>query len=291
MKINILFAIIVFISLSLSVFGQEYYSAISDNGLIIRIEPNMEAKRVSKLACGEDLSLIKKTGIKVSITDKNKKIDGSWYYIKSNKGIKGYVFSGFLLQKKTKPEYEGICDEHYGKCDTKISFSNFDFIIYNYQKEGVTTKHDTLVIYEAVFNEIGDKLIQIKPKADILNVDIYYARIESLNSWGSEKNSQGIVPRWKGHDPFINLSKKNSYYFRIPTTNYDEVRNKTVKRMNLKEAPNFHESGEGWWIPRYIYKGIIAPYQIESVLLKVVTKYKSGDIKVKYVELNLSYGC
>lgn len=55
------------------------------------------------------------------------------------------------------------------------------------------------MLHEAIFNEISDKLLKIKPQKELKKIEIYYTRIETLNDWGSTKNSDSIIPKWKGN--------------------------------------------------------------------------------------------
>lgn len=164
--------------------------------------------------------------------------------------------------------------------------------IFNFKIEDFkVSKKDTLVLQEIVFNEIGDKLLKVKPKNNHRNIEVYYTRIETLNDWGNTKNNEGIIPKWKGNAPFIKLKVTNEFFYRIPTTDYENVRESTAQKLNLKRAPNWKDVGEGWWIPRYIYRGLIVPYEIESIILKIVTTDSNNEIKTEYIKIKLSYGC
>jgi len=85
---------------SLSALSQEIKFVNALNGLIIRDAPNKNSNRIDKLNYGIGVYITKETGIKLSIKDNNKVINGQWVEInkpKSNK--KGFVFDGFLTSK------------------------------------------------------------------------------------------------------------------------------------------------------------------------------------------------
>ncbi|WP_298516054.1 SH3 domain-containing protein [uncultured Kordia sp.] len=289
---NIKLIILSFFLLSITdVFGQDFYSVIAENGLVIRDKPNLNAERIGKFYCGEAVKLIEKTDIRLQVNDHNTSISGAWFLVTSKSGLKGYVFSGYLLKKEHQWNIGVTCDSNLLVCSTTFSTKKNDFEIFNFQIEGQETKKDTLLLYEAVFNEIGDKLLKIKPKKDLKKIEVYYTRMETLNEWGSTKNSDSIIPKWKGNKPFIKLEATNNIFYRIPITDYENIRESTAKQMNLERSPDWDHVGEGWWIPRYQYKGIIAPYEIKSILLKIITTDLNHKTETKYIEIGLSYGC
>jgi hypothetical protein len=291
MKIKLII-ILSFLLLSLEdVLGQDFYSVIAENGLVIRNKPDLNAERTGKFYCGESLKLIEKTDINLQIRDNNKSIQGKWFLVTSKSGLKGYVFSGYLLKKFGQWNVGVTCDEGLLVCSTTFLTKNNDFEIFNFQLEGQETKKDTLVLYEAVFNEIGDKVLKVKPKKEFKKIEVYYTRIETLNAWGSVKNSDSIIPKWKGNTPFIKLNATNDIFYRIPLTDYENVRESTAKKLKLKRSPDWDYVGEGWWIPRYMYKGVTAPYEIKSILLKVITTDLNNNTETTYIEIGLSYGC
>jgi len=271
--------------------GQDFYSVIAESGLVVRDKPDLNAERIGKFYCGQSLKLLENTGIDLQVNDNKKQILGKWFLVTSKSGLKGYVFSGYLLKMSDKWNIGFTCDSNLLVCSTKFSTGKNDFEIFNFQIEGQETKKDTLLLYEAVFNEIGDKLLKIKSKKELKKIEVYYTRIETLNAWGNIKNSDSIVPKWKGHKPFVKLKAVNNIFYRIPTTDYDKVRELTASKMKLKRSPDWNEVGEGWWIPRYMYKGVIAPYEIKSVLFKIITTDFNNQVETKYIEIGLSYGC
>jgi len=286
-----LYLLIVFISLIINVRAQEFYSVAAEHGLIIRQKADMTSPRVGKFLCGQDLKLIQKTDIPVEVQDQNETIKGHWYFMSSPSGFKGYVFSGYLLPKQESWRNGVTCEDEYIPCSTELSTQNNMLEIFNFEIEGQDHKPDTLVLYEAVFNEIGDKLLKVKPRKEFQNIEVYYTRMETLNAWETAKDSNGIISKWKGHHPFIKLESFNQYFYRIPPTDYDNVREKRARIMHLKRSPDWDESGEGGWFPRYIYKGQIVPYEISSIIIKIVTTDSKNISTTEYIEIGLSYGC
>ncbi|MGH1387186.1 SH3 domain-containing protein [Kordia sp.] len=290
MKIKLI--VLSFLLLSaVEAFGQDFYSIIAENGLVIRNKPDLKAERIGKFYCGESVKLVEKTTISLQIRDHNKTIDGKWFLVTSRSGLKGYVFSGYLLKMLDQWNVGVTCDTDLLVCSTTFSTKKNDFEIFNFQIEAQETKKDTLLLHEAVFNEIGDKLLKVKPRNDLKKIEVYYTRLETLNNWGSTKNSDSIIPKWKGNQPFIKLNATNDIFYRIPLTDYDKVREATAKKLKLERSPDWDVVGEGWWIPRYVYKGIIAPYEIKSILLKIITTDFNNNTETKYIEIGLSYGC
>lgn len=92
---NIIFLLALINSLSIISQEMKFISAI--NGLIVREAPNKNSKRVDKLNYGTGIYVIQKTGIKISVNDDGKQLDGQWVEINKPKGNKkGYVFDGYL---------------------------------------------------------------------------------------------------------------------------------------------------------------------------------------------------
>ena len=173
------------------------------------------------------------------------------------------------------------CDSCKIVCSSEFSSKYTDFTTYNFQSEEAreeSKNKDTLLSYEEVFYEVGNKLFKIKSKKNIKKTEVYSTVVEALNSWGETKNEDGIVPKWKGSQPYKKMEPTNAFFYRIRITNYDDIRESTVKKLNLERAPNWEEVGEGWWVPIYKYKGLIVPYEIKSVLLKVVTTDANGTV-------------
>lgn len=290
MKTALLFTLLLLFLVTKS-YGQEFYSVVAKSGLIIRQRPDVKAQRIGKFSCGEDLELVRKTSKHFKIKDQNHSISGYWYLVKSKTSFKGYVFGGYLLKKHDDWKIGNTCENETVTCSTKFSTEEHNFEIYNFQIEGNEHRKDTLLLHEATFNEIGDKLLKIEPKKGVKQPEVYYTRLETLNDWGTTKNAKDIIPKWKGQHPFIKLNVVNGNFYRVPKTNYDDTRELTAKKLNLKRSSDWDEVGEGWWIPRYNYKGLIVPYQIKSIILKIVSTDLNGKKKVNYIEINLSYGC
>ena len=122
-------------------FGQLRYYVSAKGGLNVRESPTAEAKKIETLLYGQNLTIEAETGIKLTLTDTDKKtgitsaIEGEWVKIKYAKTfyttpvdgdvytnpyeIKeylGYVFNGFL-KEAFFPEY---IDENY------IEFTSMD---------------------------------------------------------------------------------------------------------------------------------------------------------------------
>jgi len=279
----------------LTVNSQSFYSVIAENGLIVRKKPAENSERLGKFFCGESVELVEKTKVQSSITHLTKTLEGYWYLVKSTSRttteLKGYVYSRFLLKNRTGWDIGVTCNDHKIVCSTKLSTEHTELELFNFQIEEQEKHVDTLIIHEAVFNEIGDKLLNIKPKEPSSKVDVFYTRIETLNDWGTAKNNEGQILKWKGNKPFTQLDAANESFYRIPLTDYENVREATAKELDLERAPNWDYVGEGWWIPRYEYKGIIAPYEIKSVLLKILVTDVNNDTRTEYIEIRLSYGC
>lgn len=290
MKSSLLLAFLFIFSFSQEIMGQEYYSVVASSGLIVRDQPDRHAERVGKFAAGADVALIEKTDKALHIQDAGTTIKGFWYKVRSPR-LEGYVFSGYLCSKTYNPEHMAGCDEDYGTCNTLFSLDGAEVTIYNFQTELREPTKDSVILHEAVFNEIGDQIIRISPKEAGTSIRVYYARYEMLNAWGGEQNEQGIIPKWSGHEAYVELSPQNGTFFRVPLTDYEAVREARAAKMGLERSPDWERSSEGGWFPRYRYQGLIVPYEINAVLLKIELDTPSQRPQSHVVKIVLSYGC
>ncbi len=106
--------------------SEDIFYVKAKSGLIIRKEPKTNSDKLGKFNYSDQVQIIKKTQINISITDEGKVINGEWYKVSGIKksSVTGYVFSGFLTKKKIEhpfhidlitkwlPEIEG-CTCHF----------------------------------------------------------------------------------------------------------------------------------------------------------------------------------
>ena len=117
--------------------GQEFYSVIAENGLVVRNKPDLKSERVGKFYEGEPVELIKDTKIGLEITDNNIKIEGNWFLVVSKSRtmseLKGYVFSGYLLKNNDKWNIGWSYEHSKTVCSAEFSTKLNDYTIYNFQ--------------------------------------------------------------------------------------------------------------------------------------------------------------
>ena len=271
--------------------GQTYYSVAAEGGLYARSTPSLTAPRVGKFASGENVILLRETMEFLVIKDSTTPVEGYWVQVKSESGIVGYVCSGYLIEKHQDFDYHNYCDEYYGDCDATLKAKDYQINIFNYQMDAHYNAGDTLFISEAVFNEIGDCVFQLKPKEGGVKIKVYHTVYETLNAWGYTKNEAGIIPRWMGHEPYVELEPTNHIFYRVPVTDYEGLREARAKKLKLKRYSPWDYESEVYWVPHYTYRGVRAPYFIEAVLLKIVLIHPNGKVQFKYIKITLSYGC
>ncbi|WP_308993873.1 SH3 domain-containing protein [Mariniflexile litorale] len=278
--------------------AQEYFSVIAENGLSIRNKPNLNSEKIGKLEVGKDILLIKKSGQKMSINDNNQLINGEWYEIESTKeNPKGYVFSGYLLEKKEQPNDINDCEKEL-PCYSSVSFENFDLKIYNYQiQKNITKKQDTIQVIEHVFNQIGDKLLQIIPKQKKDSIRVSYMVVENINE---QYDYRKIKPseyddwfknrvKWKGQEPFVEL-KNNLNFYRIPKTEYEQK--EILRKQNFKLKDTLVDLiGKSPNVATLIYKGKACTYGLGPVIIRIELYSENREKIIKFLVIDLSYGC
>ncbi|WP_196888466.1 SH3 domain-containing protein [Aureivirga sp. CE67] len=281
----------------LNVNAQKYYSVIAENGLSIRETPSLSGNKIGKLEAGKDVMVLRKSGVKLNITDEGKIVKGEWFEVKeTDNSPSGYVFSGFLNRKWSRPQ--NLCDSEL-PCNSTIYFDDFKVKLYNYQIEvnEKREKNDSLQIHEFVFNDIDDKLMKITPNDKSTKVEVSFTVIESIEEQYNrhkikrEQIDEWIENRvsWNGYSEYEKVENKFNF-FRIPIIDYEGKENS--RKINLKLRDTLVDlSGESMNVATLIYKGKPAIYGIGSVILKIDLTYKNGQKETKYLKIILSYGC
>ncbi|TPN85860.1 SH3 domain-containing protein [Aquimarina algicola] len=142
MKKHLKTLIIIFIILFCSTsFSQRHYTVKAINGLIIRVSPTSNSKRLGKLPYGyhfevDEISVDRSD----TITDQGYKIIGNWVPVK-NDTINGYVFDGF-----TKRSYDTNYYRLYGPVKSLKTY-------YYYADNKEKIKYNE----HAHFNKLGKK--------------------------------------------------------------------------------------------------------------------------------------
>ena len=106
---NLILLYLLFFVITISAQGLKFINAPS--GLVIRKYPNKTSSRIGKLGYGDVVKVIKETGVKLSIVDNGKTINGQWVEIEHiNGNQKGYIFNGYLVSNVMN---KGMETEHY----------------------------------------------------------------------------------------------------------------------------------------------------------------------------------
>lgn len=298
MKI-ILSLIFSFFVLSSIAQKQELFTVIAHSGLSLRKEPALNSKKIALLRFNQEVKLLKCTNIALSIRDEAKHINGYWVKVETLKGLVGYVFDAYLLERNTSIKDIYICENGENSCQSQFSFKNFDVVIYNYlveeHDEGHQLRNDTLFVYEYVFNSLGDKLIEVFPKTTIDSVGIYYTYGESIleiykpadnvsdDDWYKNR------VKWYGHEEMKRLHNKG-LFFRVPDTDYEGQEEFRQQQMELRDTMVVKE-GEFEQIATLVYQDKACIYMIEKIILKIVLFKEGKEIGTKYIDVILSYGC
>lgn len=111
MKASIFF--VVFLCSALFLQGQSHFIVIAKSGLTVRAEPDLKGQRIGKLEYLSTVEVIEKTSFQLTIKDEGKEINGHWVRVQLEEAKEGYVFDGFLKEKKEtfeliKPNREAL---------------------------------------------------------------------------------------------------------------------------------------------------------------------------------------
>ncbi|WP_435654787.1 SH3 domain-containing protein [Cellulophaga baltica] len=275
------------------------YTVAAKNGLTVRSEASIHGEKLGKFPPGEYVELLEDTGTYLSLTDHGVAVNGNWFKVKTmrnawdNKPIlTGYVFSGYLLKNEHKPynPSDALTTE-----TSTLKFDSFDLSFYFYEtEEGSETstivKKDTLFIYEAVFNDLGDRLIYIEPKVNTTKIELFYTFKESVWEYNFDASKSKEKYAWEGYGPFKELPLTRHMAL-FPQIGYEKV--ETARQVNLKLNDTLvHYPGEmGGTTATMSYQGRPLVHFIADTLLKIVLHHSNGTTEIKYVNITLSYGC
>ena len=137
-------------------FGQMDYYVSAKGGLNVREAPNAKSKKVVTLLYGQKVTIESKTGIKLTINDRDKEtgvikaIEGEWVEVTSGEKIRGYVFDGFLKGVKSGTDFYTLTIEGNSK-------------IYDYDSYQIIT---TDLSYITGYPELNGEQIKIYSKDD-----------------------------------------------------------------------------------------------------------------------------
>ncbi|WP_100894743.1 SH3 domain-containing protein [Cellulophaga sp. RHA19] len=279
--------------------GKTYYTVAAKNGLTVRNAPSINSERSGKFPAGEHLELIKDTGKSLSIVDDGLTINGNWLKVKrmshswdKKSVLTGYVFSGYLLKNESRPynPSDAITTEN-----STLSFKNFNITFYFYETENSyeghnVVKNDTIYTYEGVFNDLSDKLINIDTKAKIDKVELFYTFKEKVWEYGTDNINSKKYYTWKGNNPFKKLSLTRQMTL-FPKIEYEKIG--VSRQLNLKLKDTLvHYSGEmGGTTATMSYNGKPCVHFIPDTIFKIVLHHSNGTKEIKYININLSYGC
>lgn len=260
----------------------------ADNGLIVREKPNVSSERLGKFKYGQKVTVDRKTGINYSFLDNGKEIKGKWLKVSANiegKKEEGFVFSGFLTEKKLNKRIE-------------IKFEDFIVEIdhieinYNYSKE-ITVKDGVARIEVDLIGSPEGKYLKI-----------YHNKYKQVEVFQRYENSVTIMDEgphcdlldWKHYysewEKLSYLKQKNSYKI----LSYSQEDGETfipIKINDLKKAVAKH-CGERW---SKLMKNVNDVNEYPSgvtrskVFLKFVLTDENNKVTEKIIEFILPMGC
>lgn len=269
-----------------------YFTVAAKSGLYLRSAPDAGSDRVAWLPEGQDvIRLDTAHHFPGTVVDEGERIQGEWYWVTTMTHKTGYLFSHWLLPKKTEAYHNGPCGDNYDSCRVQLYTKEYNFTIYGFSIEGHETNLDTLHLYEEVFFEIGDQMAVLETIHPGASVELWYTYEERLWPYDTTTPEGDSIELWIGAEPFEKISSFQDKYYRLPPTPYNELMEFREEKMGLIRVPDWEEGGEGGWIPRFLYRGVRHSYVIEALLLKAILRYPDGTAATRYIRISLSYGC
>ncbi len=280
---NIITLIVVLLTSIISAQEIQYVNA--DNGLIIRSAPNKKSKRIGKLNYGTQILITKQTGIKISIIDNGKNINGEWVAIEgTNTNIKGYVFNGYLTLKKPNNPLK-INFEDFA-LEMKLDIWDKNKILEKVQKDSAI-----------VFVELGDspegkqlKITSLKNK----KIELFQRYENSITIMNEGPHCD--LKEWKHYySDWEKLLYNNSSNAFLTKTYTKENREQfiAIDINNLKQIVK-ERCGESWYKLVENIKSVNEyPYGITTsrIFLKLIITHKNNSITEKIIVFEIPMGC
>lgn len=150
--------------------SQEALFVSARNGLIVRNQPNKNAKRIGKLEYAQKIITFQGSGTFEEVTDNGKLIKGEWYYVVTN-NVDGYVFNKFLTTKKLKKKINYY--EFKPKSIPEFSLTNISIAsahVLDSLKviDGYYTPKDGKIVAPDTQKDWGNRLYLLNKKNEIL---------------------------------------------------------------------------------------------------------------------------
>jgi len=151
----------------------QYVSA--ENGLIVRAKPSRGANRIGTIDYGTQVEVTEHTNLQLDVLDNGKKLSGKWVKIRGTHAYEsineGYVFNGFLTEKKLKKRF-------------KASFNEFtvsiDGISEKKSKTEIGTTNDILSFRIDSNESIQGKTIYVKHHQEFRTIEVFQKHENSI---------------------------------------------------------------------------------------------------------------
>jgi len=183
---------ILFLFISVISYSQKCIVKAS-SGLNVREEPNLDSKKVGKLTLNQTVSIIEGSNNILKVEDEGNTIEGYWVKVKSDNGISGYVFEGYL--------------ELVDKFDKELLdfFNNESFEMIE-KRDGKWVHH--MSCYHNFTYEIKDRMLHRG-----LPQDYFSVRISSIKKID---NDTFVIKLLEGNDPiYVNILDKDKKIIEI----------------------------------------------------------------------------
>lgn len=172
--------------------AQDIQYVKAENGLIIREKPNQGATRLGMLDYGTAIEITQHTNLKLDVIDGGKKISGEWVKVRSIDAYdvfdEGYVFNGFLTQRKLQKRFKMSYDEFTVNIDGLIEKKALE--------DTINPEFNSVIIYKLKDNEsVEDKIINIKHHQEFRSIEVFQKHENSIAI--SDNESHCDLIHWK----------------------------------------------------------------------------------------------
>lgn len=270
--------------------AQDIQFVNAENGLALREKPNRSAPRLGVLDYGTALEVVEHTNIEISVMDDSIQRKGAWVKVRSIDAydtFEGYVFNGFLTEKKLKRHY-------------KIPFKEFTIYVQdfdNYLRLGLSdnlVENDTIRIPLDLGETIQNKTIRIKHHQEFRTIEVFQKHENSITVMNEGPhcdlvNYEHYLSAWKP----LKVITNNKQFKTKEYTEKDWNKFLAVDLDNLKTHVKDY-CGETWY---NLIKDVsaITDYPLgvtmSKIYLRVVMTDIDGHKTEKIIIFEIPMGC
>ncbi len=265
--------------------AQEIRYVTADNGLNLRVKPDKNASRVTKLDYGTKLRILEHTNEKLSIRDNGEVISGEWVKVMTlddeYTADFGYVFNGYLAEDEFKKRFKIKFDRLF-----TLQVEPIDALIFNRTK-------DTVNVELGLGETIEGNTIKISHHIDYKKIEVFQKHENSISIM--DEGPHCDLTSWKHyHSSWVPLTSLSGNRFKT-NTYAPEAQSKFLKvDINEFKAAAKEHCGDDWAKLVKDVKSINewpSMVAMSTIYLRVVFTNMNDEQIEKIITFEIPMGC